>query len=155
MASENSKQSNSALWWGLLITVFGVFSNFLYFLKIFQGIPQGIIPWINLAVPAIGVVLLLIGLKRAFGQSQVYGGKIWGSIVTGLSVVLFALSVWGFFHARAVPRSASAPQVGQHVPDFTLPDSAGQPVSLAQLLSASAGDAQPKAVLLIFYRGDW
>ena len=39
--------------------------------------------------------------------------------------------------------------------DFTLPDSTDQPVSLAQLFSAAPGTAQPKALLLVFYRGYW
>lgn len=149
--SATGRRSNSALWLGLLITILGILSNFLYFVKF----PQGIIPWINLIIPLIGLVLLFTGLRRAFGQAQVYRGKIWGSIVTVLSVLLFAVSVWGFVHARAVPRSPGAPQVGQRVPDFTLPDSAGQPVSFSQLFSNSPGGTPPKAVLLIFYRGYW
>ncbi len=156
MPDANQRQTNSALWLGLLITLLGIFTNFFYFLKIFQGIPQGIVPWINLAVPAIGLVFLFTGLKRAFSQSQVYGGKIWGSIVTVLSVLLFALGVWGFVHSRDVPKSAGAPKVGDHAPDFTLADSSGKTVSLSQLLTGPvANSPQPKAVLLIFYRGYW
>lgn len=138
-----------------MVTLLGVASNFFYFLKIFQAVPQAIIPWINLILPALGALLLIIGLARAFGQSKIYRGKIWGSIVTVLSVLLFAASVWGFVQSRAVPRSAGAPQVGQRVPDFTLPDVNGQPVSLGQLFASPAGGAPPKAVLLIFYRGYW
>ena len=152
LAEAGRKRGNSALWWGLLFTVLGLLSNFLYFV-VKAG--QRTFPWINLIVPALGLVLLFIGLKRAFGQSQIYRGKVWGSIVSALAVLLFAGSIWGFFHARAVPRSAGAPQVGQHLPDFTLPDTGGQPVSLAQLLSGIGGPGQPKALLLIFYRGYW
>lgn len=151
MPDPVQKQGNSALWLGLLITVLGILSNFFYFLKI----PQGIIPWINLVLPAIGLVVLFIGLRRAFGQSEVYSGKIWGSVITGVSILFFSLSVWGFVHSRDVPGSAGAPKVGERVPDFTLPDSTGQQVSLAQLFSAPEGSPQPKAVLLIFYRGYW
>jgi len=152
LAEAGRKRGNSALWWGLLFTVLGLLSNFLYFV-VKAG--QRTFPWINLIVPALGLVLLFIGLKRAFGQSQIYRGKIWGSIASALALLLFAGSIWGFFHARAVPRSAGAPQVGQHLPDFTLPDTGGQPVSLAQLLSGIGGPGQPKALLLIFYRGYW
>lgn len=152
MPDMNERRRNSALWLGVVITVLGVLSNFLYFLKM----PQALIPWINLIVPAIGLIFLFIGLRRAFGQSQLYRGKIWGSIVTALSVLLFALSIWGFFHSRAVPGASAAPQVGQRIPDFTLPDSKGQPVSLSQLLSSPGGDSHPaRALLLIFYRGHW
>jgi hypothetical protein len=151
MTDGNQKQSNSALWWGLLITVLGVLSNFLYPFRI----PQGVIPWINLIVPAIGLLFLLVGLRRAFSRSQAYRGKVWGSIVTGLSVLIFGASVWGFFHERDVPRSANAPQVGQRVPDFALSSSTGQQISLAQLFSSEGTSPRPKAVLLIFYRGYW
>lgn len=155
MPDTTLRRSNASLWLGLLITLLGVLSNFFYFWKPFQSIPQRALPWINLIVPAIGLVCLFVGLKRAFGQSSIYRGKIWGSIVTGLSVLLFALSVWGFVHSREVPKSAGAPQVGQRVPDFSLQDSNGQQVTLAQLFSGPAGGPAPKAVLLVFYRGYW
>jgi hypothetical protein len=153
MPDAPERRSNAALWLGLLLIVLGIFSNFFYFVKV-QAVPQGIVPWINLMVPAIGLVPLFVGLKRAFGHPQVYRGKIWGSIVTAFSVLLFAASVLVFFIARALPRSTGAPQVGQRLPDFTLPDSSGRPVSLAQLLSGE-DSPQPRAVLLIFYRGYW
>jgi hypothetical protein len=154
MSGAIKKQSNSALWLGLLITVLGVLSNvtnLLYFIKV----PAAALPWVNLALPAIGLILLLIGVVRAFGQSQIYRGKIWGSIAVGLAALFLAGSVLLFVLARKVPRSLGAPQVGQRVPDFTLPDSNGQPVALAQLFAASPGMPQPKAVLLVFYRGYW
>lgn len=152
MPDANQPRTNSALWLGLLITVLGVLSNFLYRFKI----PHVVIPWINLVVPAIGLIFSFIGVKRAFGQSQVYRGKIWGSVLTALAVVFCALSLWGFVHARNVPRSAGAPQVGQRAPDFTLPDISGQSVSLSQLLSSPVANfPRPKAVLLVFYRGAW
>ena|ERR1700730_5018104 len=151
MPDENQPRTNSALWLGLLITVLGVLSNFLYRFKI----PHAVIPWINLGVPVIGLSFLFIGVKRAFGQSLVYRGKIWGSVLTALAVAFFALSLWGFVHARNVPRSAGAPQVGQRAPDFTLPDNRGQSVSLSQLLSSPLANSPPKAVLLVFYRGGW
>jgi len=52
---------------------------------------------------------------------------------------------------------AETPIVGQKAPDFTLQDTSGHPVTLAQLLSSPVpGSAEPpKAVLLIFYRGYW
>ncbi len=58
----------------------------------------------------------------------------------------------------ALAAPARALEVGQKAPDFTLTDTSGQAVSLAQLLAnpidAASGKA-PKAVLLIFYRGYW
>jgi hypothetical protein len=151
MSDAIQKHTNSALWLGLLITVLGVLSNLLYFLKV----PAAALPWLNLTLPAIGLIFLLIGVVRAFGQSQIYRGKIWGSIAAGLAALFLAGSAWLFVEARKIPRSEGAPQVGQRVPDFTLSDSNGQPVALAQLFGASPGMSQPKAVLLVFYRGYW
>jgi hypothetical protein len=145
------RHGSSALWWGLLITVLGLASNFLYGLPI----PQAIIPWINLVVPLIGLIVLLVGLVRIWPDARLWKRSL-GVILGLLSAAVFAISVWLFIHVRDVPRSAGAPQVGQKVPDFTLPDSSGQPVSLSQLLSSPiTNSARPKALLLVFYRGHW
>lgn len=152
MAEASEKRGNRALWLGFLFTVFGPVSNGLYFL----GFPAVPVVWIGLLLPACGLVFLVIGLRRAFLQSSVYGGKVWGSIATGLSVLVLAASVGFSYVARHIPAaSAGMPHVGQRVPDFTLPDSDGNPVSLSQLLLGSGGGAAPKAVLLVFYRGYW
>lgn len=146
---------NGALWVGSIVTLLGVLSNFLYF---FTNRGESIFPWLTLLISAAGLVLLLAGLKRAFGQPQVFRGKVAGSILTLVSLLLLAITVWGFFDARTLPASSHAPQVGQKAPDFTLTNTGGQTVSLAQLLSSpidTASGKAPKAVLLIFYRGYW
>ncbi len=151
------RRRNSALWIGTALLLLAVLSNVpsLYVLKV-PGV--GLLPWISLLLPAIGVVFFVVGLKRAFGQPQVFRGKVVGSILTVVSVLFFALSVWFFLHLRAVPASTGAPKVGQKAPGFTLTNTSGQSVTLAQLLAtpidAASGKA-PKAVLLIFYRGYW
>jgi len=148
------RRTNSALCYGLLITLFGVGTEFLYFLRPPPPIPH-VLPWINLLVPAVGLVYLFIGLARAFGWSAVYSGKIWGSGVTVIALLLVAGNVALFRHNRDVPKSAGAPRVGQRLPEFTLSDSSGQQTSLSQLFATFAGVSQPKAVLLVFYRGYW
>jgi hypothetical protein len=154
MPDTDQRRRNSALWWGLVVTLLGVASNFLYF---FTSAPS-FFTWLTLVISATGVVLLLLGLKRAFGQPQVFRGKVAGSILTLVSAILFGLASWLFIHAREVPVSAGAPKVGQKAPDFTLTNTSGQAVSLNQMLSlpldASTG-TRPKAVLLVFYRGYW
>ena len=102
-----------------------------------------------------GLIFLFIGLARAFSRSAGYGGKIWGSCATVIALVLVAGNVVLFRHTRDVPNSAGAPQVGQRLPEFTLTDSSGQPTSLSQLFAVADGGSQPKAVLLVFYRGYW
>jgi len=152
MTDTSGTRSNRALWLGLFFTVLGPLSNWLYF----HGAPAIAVVWITLFVPAVGLVFLLIGIRRAFREPGVYRGKIWGSVAAGSSVLVLAASVGFFFLARRLPQPpADAPQLGQRVPDFTLPDSDGHQVSLSQLLSGSAGGAPPRAVLLVFYRGYW
>ncbi len=76
----------------------------------------------------------------------------------GFSLLLVGVAIFSFFQARAIPASAGAPKVGQTAPDFTLADTSGQAVSMAQLFAPAADGSQvvpPKAVLLIFYRGYW
>jgi hypothetical protein len=149
---ETGKRRNFAIWLGLLLTLLGPLSSGLVFI----GFPAEPIPWIGLALPTIGVVFVLIGLWRAFARSEIYRGKIAGSIVAVLSLLLLAASVAFFRAVRHIPpQSAGTPKVGQQVADFTLPDSNGHPVSLMQLFSASASNPTPKAVLLVFYRGYW
>jgi len=40
------------------------------------------------------------------------------------------------------------PDIGQHAPDFTLPDSAGMPRNLGSLVAAGP-------LVLLFFRGHW
>lgn len=151
MPDVTPARRNSAIWLGLLLILFAIFSNTLYFFHL----PARTLPWFNVGLPILALLVLLVGVVRAFRQPQVYRGKIWGTILTVLSLLICVGSVLFFMIARSVPRSAGAPQIGQRVPDFTLPDSTGQPVSLSQLFSAEPGAAPPKAVLLVFYRGYW
>jgi len=150
---QPQKQRNRVLWLGLAFLLLAILSNLLYFLKL----PAALLPWVNLTLPVLALIFLLLGLVRSFRQPQIYKGKIWGSLVTVLAVLLVAASTLFFVGARKLPQSGGAPQIGQRVPDFTLPDSTGQPTTLAQLFSGStsAGAPPPKAVLLVFYRGYW
>lgn len=146
--------TNSPLWYGLLITLLGIAAQFSYFLRLPPSISH-LLPWSNLLLPAFGLILLVIGLARAFRRPALYGGKIWGSVVTVIAFLLLAGNVFLFRQTRNVPKSAGAPQVGQRFSEFTLPDSTGQPTSFSQLFASSADGLQPKSVLLVFYRGYW
>lgn len=151
MPDLTSARRNSAIWLGLLLILLAIFSNTLYFFHL----PDRALPWLNVALPILAFVVLMVGAARAFRQPHFYRGKIWGTILAVLSLLICVASVLFFMVAHSVPGSAGAPQLGQRVPDFTLPDSTGQPVSLSQLFSATPGATPPKAVLLVFYRGYW
>ena len=108
------------------------------------------LPWVNLLLFLVAFGLLGRGLYRAFSQADVYRGKITGGFLSLVCLAIFGLFVWGVFvEARKLPAAASAIRVGQPAPDFTLADTDGKPVTLAQLRQGN------RAVLLIFYRGYW
>jgi hypothetical protein len=140
---------NWPIWVGFVIVVAGLFSY-----EFFARFPiTRDFPWANFLLFGIGAALLIVGLFRAFGRPQAYRGKIFGSILTAIAVVLIAFFSYAIFYALwQVPASGGAPRVGQLAPDFILLDQTGKPVGLGDLLSGPSG---PKAVALIFYRGFW
>src|SRR5437588_10847986 len=139
---------NWMLWTGFLIVLVALFS-----FEIFARFPiTRDFPWANLSLFAIGGILLVTGLVRAFGQPTEYRGKIFGPILTVISVLIFALFAYALFYVvRQMPASASAPRVGDKAPDFSLPDQNDRPVALHDLLTSPG----TRAALLIFYRGYW
>ena len=136
------------LWVGFLVVVVALFSY-----EFFVRFPiTRDFPWANLLLFAIGGILLVMGLARAYGQPTRYRGKVSGPILTVVSVLIFGLFAYGLFYvARRMPAAASAPRLGDNLSDFTLPDQNGRPIALHELLSAP----ETRAVLLIFYRGYW
>ena len=139
---------NLSLWLGFVVVVLALFSyQFFVLFPITRDFP-----WVNLLLFAIGGLLLGLGLFRAYGHPTAYRGKIFGPLLTVLSLLMFGLFAYGlFFIARQMPPSTGAPQVGQKAPDFALVDQDGNRVELNDLLSSPS----TRAVLLIFYRGYW
>lgn len=153
MPDSNHPRANSSLWLGLIAALAAVLCDFVFFLN---PPAQSAIPWLSLALAAVALIFLAIGAKNLFAQRRTIAARIVGVVVVLFSLLLSVGSIFGFFHARAVPASTDSPQIGQKAPDFTLTDTNGQSVSLAQLFAPAPGDAAaPKAVLLIFYRGYW
>jgi hypothetical protein len=152
-APDPRPRTNKLLWMAVILIIVAVLSNALFFVKV-PG--QHLLPWLNLLLFAVPLLLVMAGLKRAVVEPKVYRGKTAGWLLAGLSGVLFAFSVFALYASRNIPDASAAPQVGQTAPDFTLPDSAGKPVALHDLLlSPMANGAPSKAVLLVFYRGYW
>ena len=142
----NRRNWNGALWTGFLLVLAGFFSYGV--LVRFPATRD--FPWVNLLLFAAGGVLLVVGLFRAFGRPMHYRGKIFGPILTILSLLEFAVFAYSLFYVvRQLPVSAGAPRVGEKVPDFSLPDQNGNAVALSDLLASGRG------TVLIFYRGHW
>src|SRR5882724_12307288 len=94
-------------------------------------------PWANLLLFGIAAILLVIGFRGAFApHTHPKRSKIAASLLATLSVLVLGLFVFStFIMARWLPPSHGAPRVGQQAPDFTLVDTKGKSVSLAELLS--------------------
>ena len=151
----NGRRFNWPLWVGVLLTVFAAFSY--PFIFIWYPVTRDF-PWVNLLLFAVAIVFLFLGVRRGFARDRAHPtrSKILTSLVGGFSVLIIALFLFSYFvFARWLPPSKGAPQVGQKVPEFTLPDSTGRQVSLNELLTTPIEGKAPKGVLLIFYRGYW
>ncbi|HLJ51422.1 MAG TPA: hypothetical protein VKU01_35690 [Bryobacteraceae bacterium] len=108
------------------------------------------IPWANYLLFLIGGALLAVGLKRAYGDPEHNRGKISGSILATLSVLLFALFVVTVtYFSKQIPSSENALHAGRKAPPFVLVDTAGKQISSADLLKDHRG------LVLVFYRGYW
>jgi len=151
----NVRRFNWPLWLGFILSVVTFFSYFAVF--VWYPITRDF-PWANLLLFVIAVVLLFMGLRRGFASDRPHPtrSKIVSSIVSVLGIAVFAMFIFVIFvGGRWLPASKGAPQVGQRVPDFSLPDTSGKQVSLNELLTTPINGSAPKGVLLVFYRGYW
>jgi hypothetical protein len=149
------RRRNWHLWTGFVLCLLGVVS---YFFLFYRWPVTRDVPWANFLILAAGLGLIISGLRRAFGQSQEFKGKITGPILGVLSLALAGFFCFLIFYAtKQLPKSAGAPKVGQKAPEFTLIDENNKEVSLASLLATPLpnSSAPPKGVFLIFYRGYW
>jgi hypothetical protein len=146
------RRRNVLVWLGFLVCLFA----FLSYVPIFAKYPvTRDIPWVNLLLFAIGLIVLVVGWRRAITAPAVYRGKVSGAILGVLSLAALIFFCFGIFHfSKNLPASAQAPRVGQKAPDFTLADSHGATVTLASIL-APTSSRPAKGVLLVFYRGYW
>ena len=151
----NERRRNWMLWAGFVLCLVTFPSYFLLFARF--PVTRDV-PWANYLLFAIGLLMLGVGIRRAFAESEVYRGKISGLIVGFISLAvtgMFCFMV--LFQTRQLPKSAGVPQVGQKAPEFVLADSNNNQISLSSLLSTplERTHALPKGVVLIFYRGYW
>ena len=141
------------LWLALPLSLVAFFSYPFFFVRF--PVTRDV-PWATFLLFVVSDMLAAYGLLGAFRSGRTKT-KISAVVVTLLSALVFTFFLFGFFvFAKQLPTSAKAPRVGQPAPDFSLPDTTGQTVSLADLRSKPLpSGAAPKGVLLIFYRGYW
>lgn len=126
-----------------------------YFLVFAQFPVTRDVPWASWLLFALGLGMVGAGIARAFRRPERYRGRVAGPIFGVLSLAVVGLFLFStLVMSRQLPASAGAPKVGAKAPDFTLPDAAGRPVRLYDLLQPA--DGRPGSwVLLVFYRGYW
>ena len=146
---------NSTLWLGAVLLIAVVVTNLP---ALFSAVPgPRALPWINLLLAILALFFCVKALRRSQSDPEMRRSKAAGWTLSVLSILLLAASVLFTVGARKLPPPDAAPQVGQKAPDFSLRDTNGAPVTLAQLLSSPipGSTEKPKALLLIFYRGYW
>jgi hypothetical protein len=148
MRFASLKRRRNILNWAGFVVVLVALISYIPFFAVFPTTRD--IPWANYLLFLIGGVLLAIGVRRAFRDPEHYRGKISGSILAVLSVLLFALFVASVtYFSKQIPSAEAAIGVGRKAPPFVLVDSAGKQVSSADLLK------DHRALVLVFYRGYW
>ncbi len=153
---------NANIWIGFFLVFAGAFSYPLFFARF--PVTRDV-PWANLAILALALILMGVGITRAFRRPDAYRGKIFGSILGVVAVAVAVFFCYGVFYGTREVASHGAPQVGQAAPDFMLPDSKNVPVNLSGVLSSpfapngalgtAMGGEKTAATVLIFYRGYW
>ncbi|HYL38692.1 MAG TPA: hypothetical protein VEV17_22435 [Bryobacteraceae bacterium] len=141
------RRQNIPIWAGFVIVLLALVS----YIPIFTVFPlTRDVPWANYLLFLLGGGVLAWGLTRAFRDPEHFRGKISGSILGALALLLFGFFCFGIFYiGKQVPSPDNALHAGQPAPSFTLSNAQGKPVALSDLVKSH------RAVLLIFYRGYW
>jgi len=154
---------NPGLWFGFVLLLLGMVSYPLFFARF--PVTRDF-PWANFLIILLALVLIGIGVARAFGRPDQYRGEISGSILAVLALGLTMFFCYGVFVVtKQLPASHAAPHIGDLAPDFTLADSKGNPMTLSALIDspfsgnglspAATASGPTAATVLIFYRGYW
>ena len=138
---------NVLIWIGFAIVLVALVS----YIPIFTVFPvTRDVPWANYLLFLLGGGLLAAGVSRGFRDPEHYRGKVSGSILSVLSVLLFGFFVVSILYfAKQIPSAERALHAGQLAPPFVLQDVNGKQVASSDLLKSH------RAVALVFYRGYW
>jgi len=138
---------NLFIWFGFLIVVASA-ASYIPIFAVFARTRD--VPWVNYTLFLVGGALLVVGLQRAFRDQEHYRGRVSGSILGAVSVLIAGLFVaFILYGGRQIPASDNALRAGQPAPQFTLAVTTGKLVSSSELLKNHS------ALLLVFYRGYW
>ena len=156
---------NPSVWLGFVLVFVGMLSYPLFFAR-FPATRD--FPWANLLIIALALLLLGWGVARAFRQPDLYRGKIFAA-----SWEFWRCSSWDSSLSKSSTGRKKSPhrtglrKAGDICPDFTLPDSQGNSVTLSAVLNspfapngptsaaAATGSVQTARTVFIFYRGYW
>ena len=134
-----------AVWIGLLVTLVGFLSYFLYF---YQFPATRDFPIINLPIVLLGVALTARGCWSVFKNGRRLSGKVLAGLSLLISVAAGGLmSFYVFYLSYQLPAAAESPALETAAPDFTLVDQSGNPTTLSSF--------RGKKVVVDFYRGSW
>jgi hypothetical protein len=81
---------NRFIWFGFLIVVASV-ASYIPIFAVFAGTRD--VPWVNYILILVGGALLAVGLQRAFRDQEHYRGKVSGSVLGSLSVLIAGVFV--------------------------------------------------------------
>ena len=138
---------NLPIWIGFVIVVIALASYIPVFTP-FAATRD--FPWANYLLFLAGGGVLAVGLRRAYRDPRHYRGKISGTILGAVAVLLAGFFVFFIVYlGKQIPSAESALHTGQRAPAFTLQNADGMQVALSDLTS------HHRAVVLIFYRGYW
>src|SRR5205807_1740819 len=100
------RRRNLLNWAGFAIVLIALIS-YLPFFALFPSTRD--IPWANYLLFLIGGALLAVGVRRAFRDPEHYRGKISGSILASLSILLFAFFIVGVtYFTKLLPSAETA-----------------------------------------------
>ncbi len=138
---------NLPIWIGFVIVVIALAS----YIPVFAPIEATRdFPWANYLLFLLGGALLAIGMRRAYRAPDRYRGKVSGTILSAVAVLLAGFFVFGTTYlTRQIPAAENALHAGQRAPTFTLQNADGKAVAFTDLAR------NHRAVVLIFYRGYW
>ena len=140
------RRRNWAMWLGPVATFAGAVSYYQPPIVLVPALRD--FPWINLPIVLGGVALSVLGAYRAWLRSNLFRGKVFGTIGLVLSLALGGLYVAYIFSLSYMMPGETATTAGISVaPDFELLDQHGKSVRLA--------DFAGRKVVLVFYRGHW